>query len=102
MHHPAFNILTPNHVYALIGTFESANPQYFHKGSESYDFLAECIIKIDPKNSSVAAHLAKGLLSWKRWAQPNAQWMKQALETIQKQAVLSKGLSEVVGKALYE
>lgn len=102
MHHPDFNILTPNHVYALIGNFERANPEYFHQGRAGYDFLAACIIQIDPKNSNVAAHLAKGLLSWKRWTPPHAQWMKQALEAIQKQPVLSKGLSEVVSKALHE
>lgn len=102
MQHPAFNILTPNQVYALIGGFARANPEYFHEGAKGYEFLADCIIAIDLKNSSVASHLTNELLLWKRLAPPHRHNMKEALEKIRAQPVLSTALLEIVGKALDE
>lgn len=101
MKHPAFNILTPNHVYALINEFQRGNPDYFHEESKGYDFIADCVIELDPKNSNVAAHLVESLLLWKRLTQPQSQWMHSALEKIKSQPVLSNAVLEVVNKALY-
>ncbi len=102
MQDPVFNILTPNHVYALIGDFASRNPDVFHEGSKSYDFLADCVIELDLKNPTVAAHLINNLMGWKRLSEPHSSFMKKALEKIKLQPKLSSNVSEIVLKVLYE
>ena len=54
LEHEAFDINNPNNVYSVIGGFCMGNPYGFHsRGEESYEFLADQVIRLDPKNPQV-------------------------------------------------
>ncbi len=66
MSHPAFNLATPNRVYALVGGLTSGNPVGFNAADgEGYRLVADTIIRLDATNPQVAARLATGFRSWR-------------------------------------
>ncbi|WP_413557702.1 aminopeptidase N [Bdellovibrio sp. HCB209] len=52
---PSFNINNPNNVYSLLRAFSTNLVSFNNK--EAYEFMADKIIEIDPKNPQVAARL---------------------------------------------
>ena len=64
--HPAFSMANPNRVRALIGSFAQANHTQFNRADGAgYDFVAEFVIALDPKNPQVAARLMGAFRSWR-------------------------------------
>ena len=64
--HPAFSIANPNRVRALIGAFAQANQTQFNRADGAgYDFLADTVLALDPKNPQVAARLTTAFRSWR-------------------------------------
>ena len=64
--HPAFSIANPNRVRALIGSFAQANHTQFNRGDGAgYDFVADFVLALDPKNPQVAARLMGAFRSWR-------------------------------------
>ena len=64
--HPAFSVSNPNRVRALIGSFAQANQTQFNRvDGAGYDFVADFIIALDPKNPQVAARLMGAFRSWR-------------------------------------
>ena len=54
--HPAFSMANPNRVRALIGSFAQANHTQFNRADGAgYDFVADIVLALDPKNPQVAA-----------------------------------------------
>jgi aminopeptidase N len=101
MQHSAFNMTNPNKVRSLIGAFCSANLVNFHNSDGSgYEFLQQQICALNSVNPQVAARLVTPLTRWKKFAQPNRQLMRDALETIAKQPNLVKDIQEIISKSL--
>ncbi len=100
MAHPAFNVKNPNKVYALIGGFR-ANQVRFHAADGSgYAFLAEQVIALDAINPQVAARMARGFDRWKKFEAGRQAHARAALELIHEAKGISKGVLEVVTRAL--
>ena len=64
--HPAFSLANPNRVRALIGAFAQANHTQFNRADGAgYDFVADIVLALDPKNPQVAARLMGAFRSWR-------------------------------------
>ena len=101
MQHSAFNMTNPNKIRSLIGAFCSANLVNFHNSDGSgYEFLQQQICALNSVNPQVAARLVTPLTRWKKFAPPNRQLMRDALETIAKQPNLVKDIQEIISKSL--
>ncbi|MEA2936726.1 MAG: aminopeptidase, partial [Alphaproteobacteria bacterium] len=99
--HPAFSFANPNRVRALIGTFTMANQKEFNRADGlGYDFMAETVLALDPKNPQLAARLLAGLKSW-RVLEPRRRGPAQAaLRRVAGSASLSRDVSDIVKRAL--
>ena len=64
--HPAFSFANPNRVRALIGAFAQGNPTQFNRADGAgYDFVADNVLALDPKNPQLAARLATAFRTWR-------------------------------------
>src|SRR5579884_1107171 len=64
--HPAFSMANPNRVRALIGAFAQGNHTQFNRADGAgYDFVADIVLELDPKNPQVAARLMGAFRSWR-------------------------------------
>jgi aminopeptidase N len=98
--HPAFNIKNPNKVYALIGGFRSNQLRFHAADGSGYAFLAECIIALDAINPQVAARMARGFDRWKKFDAGRQAHARAALERIRDAKGVSKGVLEIINRAL--
>ena len=56
----------PNRVRALIGSFAQANHTQFNRADGAgYEFVADIVLALDPKNPQVAARLMGAFRSWR-------------------------------------
>lgn len=55
--HPAFNITNPNNVYSLLRAFGANLVKFNDPSLNAYEFYADMILEIDPKNPQVASRL---------------------------------------------
>ena len=99
--HPAFSLANPNRVRALIGAFAQGNPTQFHRADgEGYDFVADMVLALDPKNPQVAARMATAFRTW-RMLEPGRRALAQAALTRIKSATdLSRDVTDIVERAL--
>ncbi len=98
--HEAFDLRIPNKVFALIRGF-CANQVRFHAADGAgYAFTAERILELDPLNPQVAARLARAFDRWRKLDARRQAHARAALERIAGAPGLSKGVAEVVTKAL--
>jgi len=98
--HHAFSMSNPNNVYNLIGVF-AANMIHFHAMDGSgYQFIADQVITIDPKNPQVAARVVEPLTRWQKFDSKNQELMKNELQRIQSQPQISNDVYELVNKSL--
>ncbi len=98
--HPAFNIKNPNKVYALIGGFRGNQLRFHAADGSGYAFLAEQIIALDAINPQVAARMARGFDRWKKFDAARQAHARAALERIRDAKGVSKGVLEIVTRAL--
>ena len=97
--HPAFTFKTPNRVYALLGTFTSANQAGFNSASgEGYRVVAEAIMTVDKLNPQVAARIATGFRSWRMFDRPRQEAAQAQLKRILALPGLSRDCFEIVSK----
>ena len=100
MQHPAFSIINPNKVRALIGAFAMNNPVRFHAADGSgYRFLLERVLELDPLNSQVAARMLRGLSRWQRYDENRQQLMREQLQRVL-DADASSDVFEVASRSL--
>jgi aminopeptidase N len=98
--HPAFDITNPNRVRSLIGAF-AGNPAQFHRpDGAGYDFIADSVIALDPKNPQVAARLATAFRTWRTMTADRRVNAERALRRIKAAPSLSRDVSEIVERAL--
>ena len=103
MANTAFDIQSPNNVYALLIPF-IANPYGFHdKSGRGYKLITEAILKLDIINPPVAAKLTERFNDWDRFDSPRKELMVENLTFIGRKAksddvknAAKKGLDKVV------
>jgi aminopeptidase N len=98
--HPAFSFANPNRTRALIGAFAQTNQTQFNRpDGAGYDFLADTVLALDPKNPQVAARL---LSAFKSWRALEAGRRSRAEATLRRVAAanLSRDTSDIVRRAL--
>jgi len=102
MDHPAFTLTNPNRARALIAGFATGNPLRFHRADGAgYNFLANCIVKIDALNPQLAARLVAPLGRWHRHQEAQSAAMKSALKSILASEPLSKDTFELASKSYH-
>ena len=99
--HPAYSATNPNKVRAVVGAFCHANPARFHaRDGSGYDFVTGQILALDKVNPQITARLAGAFNSWRRFAAPWRDAMRERLERIAGAPGLSRDTGEIVGRAL--
>ena len=97
-----FRSANPNRVRALIGAFAQANPTQFNRADgEGYDFVADTILALDPKNPQLAARMATAFRTWRTLeAGPARAGARPRCSASRHAASLSRDLSDIVERAL--
>ena len=99
--HPTFSIANPNRVRSLIGAFAQANPTQFNRADGAgYDFVADSILLLDPKNPQLASRMATSFRTWRTLEAGRRAKAEAALARIKATANLSRDLSDIVDRAL--
>jgi aminopeptidase N len=101
MKHKAFDFNNPNRIRSLIGSFAQANPSQFNRADgQGYEFVADTILALDPKNPQVAARLATAYRTWRSMEGGRRDKAQAALARIKSAAGLSRDVSEIVERTL--
>jgi aminopeptidase N len=99
--HPAFSMANPNRVRALIGSFAQANHTQFNRlDGAGYDFVADTMLALDPKNPQIAAHI---MVAFRSWRALEARRRERAEATLRRVAVvptLSRDVHDIVARTL--
>jgi len=99
--HSAFSLANPNRVRALIGAFAQGNATQFNRPDGlGYDFVAETVLALDPKNPQVSARLATAFRSWRMLESGRRTKAESALARIKAAPGLSRDLADIVERAL--
>jgi aminopeptidase N len=99
--HPAFSMANPNRVRALIGAFAQGNPTQFNRADGTgYNFVADIVIALDPKNPQVAARMTTAFRTWRMLEAGRRAKAEAALKRIQGADGLSRDVSDIVERAL--
>jgi aminopeptidase N len=101
--HPAFSMANPNRVRSLIGAFAQANHTQFNRvDGAGYDFVADIVLELDPKNPQVAARIVGAFRSW-RALEPNRRVRAQTtLRRVSQASSLSRDVHDIVARTLAE
>ena len=98
-----FDILNPNRVRSLLGTFANNNPVNFHRlDGGGYELLADKVIQLNVINPQVGARLAIPLTRWHSHIESRKKKMKHQLERIINIDKISADVLEIVQKGLSE
>ena len=99
--HPAFSLSNPNRVRALIGAFAQGNPTQFNRpDGAAYEFVADTVLALDPRNPQVAARLATAFRTWRTLESGRRGRAEAALRRIKAAPSLSRDVSDIVERAL--
>jgi aminopeptidase N len=99
--HKAFDFTNPNRIRSLIGSFAQANPSQFNRADgQGYDFIADTILALDPKNPQVAARLATAFRTWRSMEAGRRQKAEASLTRIKAASALSRDVAEIVERTL--
>ena len=99
--HPAFSFANPNRVRALIGAFAMANQKELNRADGAgYEFVAETVLALDPKNPQLAARLLSSLKSWRVLEPGRRALAEAALRRVAAAPSLSPDVSDIVQRAL--
>jgi aminopeptidase N len=99
--HPAFSLANPNRVRALVGAFAQGNVTQFNRADGAgYDFIADTILTLDPKNPQLAARMATAFRTWRTLEAGRRAKAEAALTRIKSAPGLSRDLADIVERAL--
>jgi aminopeptidase N len=99
--HPAFSMSNPNRVRALIGAFSAGNPTQFNRADGAgYEFIADTVLTLDPKNPQLAARLSTIFRTWRTLEAGRRGKAEAALKRIKSAPNLSRDLADIVERAL--
>jgi aminopeptidase N len=99
--HRAFSMANPNRVRALIGSFAHSNQTQFNRADGAgYDFVADAVIALDPKNPQVAARLMGAFRSWRALEAQRRGRAEATLRRVAATAALSRDVTDIVARTL--
>jgi aminopeptidase N len=99
--HRAFSFGNPNRVRSLIGAFAHTNPTQFNRADGAgYDFVADCVLTLDPKNPQVAARVTTAFRSWRALEAVRRAKAEAALSRIAATTGLSRDVRDIVERSL--
>ncbi len=98
--HPDFDLSNPNRVRALVATLAANRPSFHAGGGGGYRFLADMILRIDPRNGQLAARMVPPLGKWRRFDPARQALMKAELQRVLAAPELSRGTFEMVQRSL--
>jgi aminopeptidase N len=99
--HRAFSFSNPNRVRSLIGSFAQSNQTQFNRADGAgYDFVADCVLALDPKNPQVAARLMTAFRSWRALEPIRRAKAEATLRRVAKNAGLSRDVRDIVERSL--
>jgi aminopeptidase N len=101
--HPAFSAANPNRIRALIGAFAQANhTQFNRRDGAGYNFVADFVLELDPKNPQVAARLVSAFRSWRTLEAQRRAHAEATLRRVAATPALSRDVADIVGRTLAE
>jgi aminopeptidase N len=101
--HPAFSMANPNRVRALIGSFAQVNHTQFNRADGAgYDFVADIVLELDPKNPQVAARLMGAFRSWRALERERRGRAETTLRRVAAAPALSRDVGDIVARTLAE
>jgi aminopeptidase N len=99
--HPAFSLANPKRIRALIGAFAQGNPTQFNRSDGAgYEFIADTVRALDPKNPQVSARLATAFRTWRMLESGRRAKAEAALTRLKTTPGLSRDLNDIVERAL--
>jgi aminopeptidase N len=99
--HPAFSMANPNRVLALIGSFAQANHTQFNRlDGAGYDFVADTMLALDPKNPQVAARIMVAFRSWRALEARRRERAEVTLRRVAAVPTLSRDVHDIVARTL--
>jgi aminopeptidase N len=99
--HPAFSFGNPNRVRALVSAFAMANQKELNRpDGAGYDFVADTVLMLDPKNPQLAARLLSAMKSWRVLEEGRRARAEQALQRVASAPSLSPDVGDIVRRAL--
>ncbi|MBO0717376.1 MAG: aminopeptidase N, partial [Rhizobiales bacterium] len=99
--HPAFSAANPNRIRALIGAFAQANhTQFNRRDGAGYDFVADFVLNLDPKNPQVAARLMSAFRSWRALESQRRERAEATLRRVAAMPALSPDVNDIVARTL--
>jgi aminopeptidase N len=99
--HPSFSMANPNRVRALIGSFAQANHTQFNRlDGSGYNFVADVVLELDPKNPQVAARLMGAFRSWRALERGRRAQAEAALRRVAAAPSLSRDVHDIVARTL--
>jgi len=99
--HPAFSMSNPNRVRSLIGAFAQGNATQFNRADgQGYEFVAEKVLELDPKNPQVAARMMTAFRSWRALESGRRDRARAALQRVDAATSLSPDVKDIVSRAL--
>jgi aminopeptidase N len=101
--HAAFSMANPNRVRSLLGAFAQANHTQFNRvDGAGYDFVADIVLKLDPKNPQVAARLMGAFRSWRALEARRRERAEATLRRVAAVPSLSPDVHDIVARTLAE
>jgi aminopeptidase N len=101
--HPAFSMANPNRVRSLIGAFAQANHTQFNRtDGAGYDFVADIVLQLDPKNPQVAARIVGAFRSWRALEASRRILAQKTLQRVSQASSLSRDVHDIVARTLAE
>ncbi len=99
--HPAFSFANPNRIRALIGAFAQGNATQFNRADGAgYNFIADTVLALDPKNPQVSARLATAFRTWRTLEPGRRAKAEAALARVKSNPGISRDLADIVERAL--
>ncbi len=99
--HPAFSAANPNRVRALIGAFAQVNHTQFNRSDGAgYEFIADFVLALDPKNPQVAARLMGAFRSWRALEERRRGRAEATLRRVAAAPSLSRDVGDIVARTL--
>jgi aminopeptidase N len=99
--HTAFSIANPNRVRSLVGTFVQSNQTQFNRADGAgYEFLADIVQTLDPKNPQVSARLMTAFRTWRALEAGRRTLAERALLRVSKTAGLSRDVADIAERSL--
>jgi len=99
--HPAFSIGNPNRIRSLVGSFAAANQTQFNRpDGAGYDFVADFVLDLDPKNPQTAARLLASFRSWRALEAGRRQKAEAALNRVVAAPNLSRDTRDIITRTI--